>query len=448
MTRAVFTRGSTLRHVIVMTSASTVGLVAMFTVDLVDMYFLSLLGEQELAAAVGYGGTLLFFLIAVSIGLQIGMGALVSQAEGAHDRERAGRYCSNILIFSAITASVIGALAFAYLPELLHFLGARGKTLEYALSYCRIIVPGTPFLALGMCAANATRALGDARRSMYATLGGSAVNAILDPILIFGLGWGIEGAAAASLVARFVVMVIAFHAIFKVHQLPGPTSMRRLREDLPDIVRVAGPAILTNLATPIGGSVVLRTMSQFGDSAVAGAAIMGRISPVAFAAVFALSGAIGPIIGQNAGAGHYLRVRRALLNALACNLLYVLCIWLILWLLVDAIVAAFSATGLAEELIRFAVTWLPGAMAFTGMLFVANASFNNLHRAHMATLFNFSRTLLGTIPCVWLGARWYGAPGVMGGEAVGGVVFGTLAFVAVMWQVSNFSQKFGDTGLH
>ena len=58
MSKAVFTRGSTLRHVIVMTSASTIGLVAMFTVDLVDMYFLSLLGEQELAAAVGFGGTL------------------------------------------------------------------------------------------------------------------------------------------------------------------------------------------------------------------------------------------------------------------------------------------------------------------------------------------------------------------------------------------------------
>ncbi len=64
MSKAVFTRGSTLRHVVNMTAASTVGLVAMFTVDLVDMYFLSLLGEQELAAAVGFGGTLLFFLTA------------------------------------------------------------------------------------------------------------------------------------------------------------------------------------------------------------------------------------------------------------------------------------------------------------------------------------------------------------------------------------------------
>jgi putative MATE family efflux protein len=435
MTRAVFTRGSTLRHVVLMTGAATVGLVAMFTVDLVDMYFLSLLGEQELAAAVGYGGTLLFFLMAVSIGLQIGMGALVSRAEGSHQRELAGRYCSNILIFSAIITSLIAALALAYLHDLLSLLGARGKTLEYAFNYSRIIIPASPVLAVGMCAANATRALGDARRSMYATLGGSAVNAILDPILIFGLHWGVEGAAAASVCARFTVMVIAFHAIFKIHRLPRLTSLRYLREDFPGIASVAGPAILTNLATPIGGSFVLRTMSQFGDSAVAGAAIMGRITPVAFAAIFALSGAIGPIVGQNAGAGHFDRVRRALLNALVCNLAYVLAIWLVLWLLADTIVLAFSARGPAAELIRFYVTWLPGAFAFSGMLFVANASFNNLHLAHLATVFNFSRALLGTLPCVWLGARWYGAPGVIAGEAVGAVVFGSLAFVAVMLQI-------------
>lgn len=444
MKQATFTQGSTLRHVVLMTGASTVGLVAMFTVDLVDMYFLSLLGEQELAAAVGFGGTLLFFLMAASIGLSIGMGALVSRAEGSYRRDLAGRYCSNILIVSAITASLIAALALAYLPELLGLLGAKGKTLEYAFQYSRIIIPASPILAVGMCAANATRALGDARRSMYATLGGSAVNAVLDPILIFGLDWGIEGAAAASVCARVTVMLIAFHAIFNIHRLPRATSLHYLLKDFPRFASVAGPAILTNMATPIGGSFVLRTMAQYGDSAVAGAAIMGRIVPVAFAAIFALSGAIGPIIGQNAGAGHFDRVRRTLLDALLCNTLYVMVIWLVLWSAADLIVAAFSASGPAEELIRFYVTWLPGAFAFSGMLFVANASFNNLHRAHLATLFNFARALLGTLPCVWLGARWYGAPGVMAGEAVGAVVFGGLAFVAVMAQVRSLGRQYDE----
>ncbi len=439
--RAVFTRGSTLTHVIKMTAASTVGLVVMFTVDLVDMFFLSLLGEQELVAAVGFGGALLFFLTAVSIGLQIGMGALVSRAEGAHQRELAGRYCTNILVFSGLVAAVISAMAWFNLEPLLRFLGAEGKTLDYALQYSSIIIPNTPILAMGMCAANATRAMGDARRSMYATLGGSLVNAILDPILIFGLDWGIEGAAAASAISRYVVLIIAFHAIFRVHRLPQRSSFAMLRKDLPSIMAVAGPAVLTNLATPIGGGYVLKMMAQYGDSAVAGAAIMGRVTPVAFAAVFALSGAIGPVIGQNAGAGLYHRVRKTLLDAILCNVIYVFAVWLLLWLLLDSIVAAFSVSGEAEALIRFYVTWLVGAFSFSGMLFIANASFNNLHRAHLATIFNFGRALLGTIPCVYLGSKWYGAPGVMAGEAAGAVLFGMLAFVAVLWQVRQLEDK-------
>jgi Na+-driven multidrug efflux pump len=151
--------------------------------------------------------------------------------------------------------------------------------------------------------------------------------------------------------------------------------------------------------------------------------------------VFALSGAIGPIIGQNAGAGLYHRVRKTLLDAIMCNIVYVLAIWVLLRLLLDLIVGAFSVSGDAELLIRFYITWLVGAFMFSGMLFIANASFNNLHRAHLATLFNFSRALLGTIPCVYLGSRWFGAPGVLAGEAVGAVLFGLLALAAVLWQV-------------
>ena len=97
MNRAAFTRGSTMRHVLVMSSASAAGLLAMFSVDMVDMYFLTLLGEQELAAAVGFAGALLYFVVSISIGLQIALGALVARSEGAYRRDLAGRdgcqYC-------------------------------------------------------------------------------------------------------------------------------------------------------------------------------------------------------------------------------------------------------------------------------------------------------------------------------------------------------------------
>jgi putative MATE family efflux protein len=442
VSRAVFTRGSTMRHVLVMTGSAAIGLLSMFGVDMVDMYFLTLLGEQELAAAVGYAGTLIFFLVSVSIGLQIALGALVARSEGMQRRDLASRYCTSGLIFSGLVSAAIALIAWFYLDPLLGALGATGVTREYALSYSRIVLPNVPVLVVGMGAAAAVRAIGDARRSMWVTLVGSAVNAVLDPIFIFSFGWGLEGAALASVVARIVMLLAAMHVLVVVHRLPGRIRVAEFFADIRPIMVIAGPAILTNLATPIGNSFVLRTMSQFGDSAVAGAAILGRISPVAFAAIFALSGAVGPIIGQNAGAGLYDRVRSTLVSAMVFNTVYVLLMWMLLWLACDFIIHSFSASAEAADLISFYSHWLVGAFLFNGTLFVANASFNNLHHPHWATAFNFSRVLLGTIPAVYFGAQWYGARGVLAGEAVGSVLFGVLAMLAVFALVRRLERDY------
>ncbi|MEH6580991.1 MAG: MATE family efflux transporter [Halioglobus sp.] len=440
MSRAVFTRGSTMRHVLVMTSTSAAGMLAMFSVDMVDMYFLTLLGEQELAAAVGFAGTLLYFVVSVSIGLQIAMGALVARSEGQYRRDLASRYCTSALVFNGSVAMLLCGIAWFWVEEALAFLGASGQTFEHAVSYTRILLPNMPVLVLGMSAAAAVRAVGDARRAMWATLIGSLVNGLLDPLFIFTFDLGLEGAAWASVVARFVVLVVAWHALVVVHKLPVVPKLSHIRQDLNPILHIAAPAMLTNLATPIGSSFVLKSMAQFGDGAVAGAAIMGRISPVAFAAVFALSSAVGPIVGQNAGAGLYHRVRSTIVNAMMFNVVYVLLVWLLLSACADLIVSAFSAGPQAADLIRFYTHWLVWAFLFTGGLFIANASFNNLHRPRLATAFNFARVLLGIIPAVYFGASWYGARGVIAGEATGSVIFG-MAGIAALFMLVNKLEK-------
>jgi Na+-driven multidrug efflux pump len=226
-----------------------------------------------------------------------------------------------------------------------------------------------------------------------------------------------------------------------VHRLPTAFHWGNLQRDMVAILPIAGPALLTNLATPIGASYVLKTMATYGDSAVAGAAILGRITPVAFAALFSLSGAIGPIIGQNAGAGLYLRVRQTLFSALMLNIAYALVVWLLLFSLSGAIIRAFDASGDAADLIAFYTRWLVGAFMFNGMLFIANAAFNNLRRAYLATVFNFCRMLLGTVPLVYLLSALMGARGVLVGEIGGAVVFGSLAFVAALWHVARSERQ-------
>jgi putative MATE family efflux protein len=437
MQAAKFLSGSVTGHVINMTTASAVGLIMLFTSDLVDMFFLSQLGHQPLAAAVGFAGTLLFFATAVCIGLQVGMGALVARSLGASQRQQAGQLCTDVLLFSLFFSLLITAGFAFYIDEMLVFIGASGDTLEYALSYSRILLLSTPFLAVGMGGSAALRSLGDARRSMYVTVIGALVNVGLDPLFIFTFGWGIEGAAWASFCSRMVLFVLAMYWLIKTHRLPQSPRWASFKTSVRPVALIAGPAMLTSLATPLASTYVIKVMANYGDQAVAASAIIGRLVPVTFAVIFALSGAIGPIIGQNAGAGQYDRVRQTVISAMLLNVVYCLVAWLLLFMMRDVIVAVFDAEGETASLIIFYCQYLVGAFLFSGMLFVANAGFNNLNRAYLATTFNFSKALLGVIPFVAIMSTYFGAPGVLAGEAAAAAVFAIIASAVLLRRIEH-----------
>jgi Na+-driven multidrug efflux pump len=149
---------------------------------------------------------------------------------------------------------------------------------------------------------------------------------------------------------------------------------------------------------------------------------------VAFGLVYALSGAVGPILAQNLGAGQYRRVQEGLRDSLLFMVASVAVAWLVLALGQGVLIRAFSAEGQAAELIALFCTWLAASFFFSGGLFVANASFNNLGHPLLSTFFNWGRATLGTIPFAWWGSH-HGAAGVLIGQAVGSSIFGLLAVV-------------------
>ena len=429
-----FLRGSILGHIFVMASTGAIGLLAIFCVDLADLFFLSLLGEEELAAAVGFAGTILFFTTAVCIALSIAAGALTARALGAGEPERAKRYVTNSFVYGIAATCFVAFVLLPCVPQLLLWLGAAGRTHKLAADYLYIVVPTLPLLGIGLVSSGALRAKGDARGSMYVTLAGGMANAVLDPILIFGVGLGLHGAAVASAVARVVMAAAGFWRIVHTHHLISRFSFESFRRDFPDIFQIAAPATLTNVATPIGNAYVMAIIAGFGDAAVAGSAIVGRITPVAFAVIFSISGAVAPILGQNLGARQYDRVRRTLTECLKFILAYTLIVWALLFAGRQSIARIFDASPDAALLIDVFCTWVVPLNAFLGALFVANAAFNNLGRPFYATVFNFGKATIGTIPFVYAGMRIADAPGTLVGQAIGGMVFGTAA-VAVCLRV-------------
>jgi Na+-driven multidrug efflux pump len=279
---------------------------------------------------------------------------------------------------------------------------------------------------IGMIGGSILRAHGDARRAMMATVWGALVNAAIDPVLIFSLGMGLTGAAIASVVSRMVIAVMALVPIVRHYGGFDQPTAEGLLADMPPVFGIAGPAILTQLATPVGQAIVTRMVAGYGEAAVAGMAIAGRLTPVALGVIFAMSGAIGPIIGQNLGARRMDRVRRAFLDALLFTGIVVAITSALLFGLRAPIADLFGAEGLTRDLLYLFCGPLCLLFFFNGAIFVANATCNNLGAPFISTLINWGRHTIGTVPfALWLGGHW-GAEGVLIGQAAGGVVFGFL----------------------
>jgi Na+-driven multidrug efflux pump len=175
-------------------------------------------------------------------------------------------------------------------------------------------------------------------------------------------------------------------------------------------------------------------MAQFGDSAVAGNAIISRIQPVVFAGIFALSGIVGPIAGQNFGANQIDRVYTTLRESIRLLISYCIVVCLLLSLVQTWLVPLFNASDEANELVYFFCSGLSLMFIFNGMTFITNALFNNLGLAHYATIMNLFKVTLGTIPFVAVGAALGGPKGILWGLLAGSAITGIAGlFIALRY---------------
>lgn len=443
--RAIFTEGSIARHLFVMTLTGAIGTMVVFLVDLAGLYFLSLLEKTAVTAAVGYADGILLLVLAVALGMSVATSVLVSRSMGAGDRERAREYAASAVLFSILLSSTIVFAIVLFSESILSLMGARGEAKHLAKLFIWTISPGYILCGASLCLAAILRGIGDARRSMYVTLSLASVTLCLDPVLIFGMGWGIQGAAVATLLGETVALCVGLHGVVKAQDAMGPIRLRGLLRDVPDIWTIAYPAILSQLTIPLANEYMTSVMSRFGDEAEAGFAIVCRLIPVAFGLVFALSSAVSPVLGQNYGAGQHDRVRSTITQSLLISSVYTLTMSMLLLVLSERIAMAFNAVGQSYDLVTYFCTFIGVSWAFTGAQFVATSVFNNLGQPRLSALFSWGRVILGTLPLVWLGAAWAGPEGIVTGNAIGGAIFGSVAIVVAYRLASSKGTRLDGT---
>jgi putative MATE family efflux protein len=410
---------------------TTIGAIAVIMYYLADTYFVSLLGTDELAAlGFTFPATILFTYFGVGLG--IGTSALVAKAIGSKNQVQAQEmtFASMLMGFLIGVAFIIPAIA--TIDLVFPLLGATPDRMIPIKEFMFYWYLGMPFMLMQFAGTAAIRASGNAKLHGQLMAASALLNAILDPILIFGLGpipgMGIGGAALATVIAWFfTIVVICYHLCAKekllCFKLP---EWSHLTITWKKLLAITGPAALANMITPVATAILTATLALYGPHAVAAFGVVSRIEAFVMIVVLGMSMSVPPFISQNFGAHRYDRVQ----HGLRMSLNFVLVLQLVLYVLVAVaapwIAQIFTRDADVQNVITTVLRILPASYAFQGMVILSASSFNAMHAPRNALVTSLLRFFVFYVPLALLGNTLGGIPGLFLGAALGNVLAGIV----------------------
>lgn len=290
-----------------------VGLSANALYHTVNAMFLGRLGA-EAVSAISAVLPILILLGAVGEGIAVGTASLASRLLGAKDQETANRAATTGLTIAVITGIAVSLALFSYIGDALRLFGVTPSALPLAEAYLRVALCGYVLLMLQIFGDFLAISEGNTRFSMWVLIAAFGINAVLDPIFIFVFGWGVTGAAAATLVAQMTAatIYIGYFALGLGRLRIAPRLLTVNRRILTDIAAVGLPATLATSLTALAFALVYGTAAAYGDEAVAGIGIALRLFSLGALPIFGFCLGARPVLGFAWGAGDVGRVSAAL----------------------------------------------------------------------------------------------------------------------------------------
>jgi putative MATE family efflux protein len=424
-----------------------VGMVMLMTFGLVDTFFIGLLGTQELAA-ISFTFPVTFTVISLNIGLGIGTSAVIAKFLGAGDHAKAKETATGALMLTfvlAITLAIAGVLT---IDPIFRLLGADDNLLPLINDYMVIWYAAGLFLAMPMVGNSVLRASGDTKTPSYVMAFGGFVNAVLDPLLIFGWGpvpaLGIQGAAIATLIAWAIGLFYILYLLAVKRKLMESKILnwQELKRSSGGILKIGLPAAGANMLTPIATGIVTAIVATYGNAAVAAWGVGGRLESIASIVVLSLSMSLPPFISQNFGANKLNRVNQA----------YTLCAkfvigWQLLMFVIVALLAPYLAAiftnepEVADTIVLFLVI-VPIGYGLQGVIILTNSSFNAMHMPISALLLNFLRLFVFLVPICYVGSLWFDLKGIFIATLIANLLTGIIAY---LWCKNILNNKFKHT---
>ncbi|MEE2644259.1 MAG: MATE family efflux transporter [Myxococcota bacterium] len=421
-----------------------IGVFALLSVNLVDTYFVGLLGTEELAA-MSFTFPIVGLIMNLCMGLGIGVTATISRLVGSEEREQAEQVGGHALLIAglvSLTLALVGALLH---DPIFRLIGAHDQLLIYLWEYMRWWFIGLPFIVILIVLNGVLRAHGNSKTPMRLMLLFAGMNLILDPLLIFGFGelpaLRLEGAAIATLIARILAFTFGLRFLFGQGLLSlAVLSPKGLGASWRAIASIGIPAAMTNALTPFAAGLITALIALHGEEMIAGYGLAIRFEGLFLLVPMVMGGALSPFIGQNWGAQLTHRVIEALTLARRLSIVWGLAVWLLVELFAPFIAQGLTDdTGVQSAFIIYLRVCSASYVA-QGVIYAANATFNAINRPLRATLISTMNSLIIAIPLAYVGHYSFGYFGIVCGLLIARLVTGVVAYRWV-WGIFREDEK-------
>ncbi len=323
----------------------------------VDMIYIGRLGGKAIAA-VAFNMPLLFFVLGLSMGLGSGVTASIARFIGASDKINADNSAEHALLMASIISVIMVLTGLLYGKQMLVILGTTPELINIAWSYLRVITIGLFFMVFSGFFRSILAGEGDMKTPMIITAIGTGLNIILDPIFIFVLGYGVPGAAIATVISQAIVFSI-FIYLFLIKEHTYVTFRLRdfsfSRYIIYDIIKVGVPASMAMIIMSAGQAVFNKILVSYSAYSVAAFQIGGRIDVVIFLPIMAIATALTTLVGMFYGAKDFENVKFIIKYGMLRSVFITTIGSIIIFILAPLIVKGFSNE---PEIQQIAVTYL------------------------------------------------------------------------------------------
>jgi putative MATE family efflux protein len=394
------------------------GIIAMLinaVYNVVDTVFVGMLENTSAIAAVSVAFPMFMLIAALGQMFGVGSGSYISRLLGENNKEQADKTASTTFFTALIIAICFTILGLFFIKPLLIMFGATDTILPYAHGYGKILMLGSVFTILNMTMNNMIRAEGNAKYSMIAISLGAALNIILDPVIMFGFGMGVKGAALATVIGQAIstIFLVSYYISGKSYVKISVKKFNPSIKIYSEMLKIGVATLARQGLASLSMGLINTACKPYGDAAVAAMGVTLRVFCVAMYVVLGYNQGFQPVAGYNYGAKKYMRLKEAIKVSLKRTTIFCTISALIFIIFAKPIIGAFSKD---PEVIKIGVQILRAIsliLPFFGFQQVYASLFQSLGKGKEALLLSLSRQGIFLIPAVMILPKIFGLNGVI-----------------------------------